>query len=199
MPTLVSRCLNWLAEGAQWAPVRYGCQSFTRTHSLTHCICYLTKEWCVGKWVQLDPDDAESDVLKGVTSHSHLPSQLGASGFLVVRYLHSWFWVLSYECRPIKLNSCYHKQHSIGTAAFWTKLFTIQRYRELIWHSVASQVAQQSTETALRLFGGHANKVDIWSCFSFLTVEKNAQLLFYIWRSVLLHYLLISYSSYYLK
>lgn len=97
----------------------------------------------------------------------------GASGFFVVRQPHSWFWVSGHEGRPIWPNSCSTMLCPVSKVAFWPKLFTIHRFRRLIWHSAASQVAQQSAETVPGWFGGHANKVDIWSYLSFFQLEGN--------------------------
>lgn len=124
-----------------------------------------------------------SDFLKGVSSCFHLPSQLGpadrsASVFFVVGQTHSWFWVSGHEDRPIRPNSCSAVLCPVRKVAFWPKLFTIHRFRRLIWHSVASQVAQQSAETVLGWCGGHANKVDIWS---------NLRLFFSTWRKNIFH------------
>lgn len=130
MPTLVSRCLNWLVEENQWVPVSGGCQPFTHvyTHTHTHCICCLTNEWYKDKRVWLDAVDTVSDFLKGVSSHSHLPSQLGpadkgASGFFVVGQPHSWFWVRpwgqAYQAQQLLHHAVSSEQSSILAKAVY--------------------------------------------------------------------------------
>lgn len=56
---------------------------------------------------------------------------------------------LGHEGRPIRPSSCSTMLCPASKVAFWPKLFTTHRFRGLIWHSVASQVAEQSTGTVV--------------------------------------------------
>lgn len=76
---------NPVGASQRWVPTSHTCILCTHEHR----ICCLTNESYRDKRERLDPADAMSDFLKGVSSHLHLPSQLGpvdrgASGLFVV-------------------------------------------------------------------------------------------------------------------